>query len=85
MNLVNYEATGMAAAYDAVRAEVQRLGVEIASTEIVVWFRKKRSTGRLNISINWRTFPKIKSSNTGCSPARAGQGRGPRRGSPLGC
>jgi glutamate formiminotransferase len=35
MNLVNYETTGMTAAYDAVRAEVQRLGVEIASTEIV--------------------------------------------------
>jgi len=35
MNLVNYETTGMTAAYDAVRDEAKRLGVEIASTEIV--------------------------------------------------
>ena len=35
MNLVNYEATGMAAAYNAVRDEGKRLGVEIAGTEIV--------------------------------------------------
>src|ERR1051325_5568885 len=35
MNLVNYEVTGMAAAYDAVQREAQRLGVEIDSAEIV--------------------------------------------------
>jgi len=35
MNLVNYEATGMDAAYNAVRDEASRLGVEIASSEIV--------------------------------------------------
>jgi glutamate formiminotransferase/glutamate formiminotransferase/formiminotetrahydrofolate cyclodeaminase len=35
MNLVNYEATGMAQAYNAVRDETVRLGVEIVSTEIV--------------------------------------------------
>ena len=35
MNLVNYEATGMTAAYNAVRDETSRLGVEIAGTEIV--------------------------------------------------
>jgi glutamate formiminotransferase len=35
MNLVNYESTGMTAAYDAVRDESVRLGVEISSTEIV--------------------------------------------------
>lgn len=35
MNLVNYETTGMTAAYNAVRDEAARLGVEIASTEIV--------------------------------------------------
>jgi glutamate formiminotransferase len=35
MNLVNYEVTGMNAAYGAVRDEAARLGVEIASTEIV--------------------------------------------------
>ena len=35
MNLVNYEATGMTQAYNAVRAEATRLGVEIFSTEIV--------------------------------------------------
>ena len=35
MNLVNYEATGMAAAYNTVRDETMRLGVEIAGTEIV--------------------------------------------------
>jgi glutamate formiminotransferase len=35
MNLVDYETTGMAAAYNAVRDEASRLGVEIASTEIV--------------------------------------------------
>ena len=35
MNLINYEATGMTAAYDAVRDETERLGVEIAGTEIV--------------------------------------------------
>ena len=35
MNLVNYEATGMTAAYNAVRDETRRLGVEIAGTEIV--------------------------------------------------
>jgi glutamate formiminotransferase len=35
MNLVNYETTGMTAAYNAVRDETNRLGVEIVSTEIV--------------------------------------------------
>ena len=35
MNLVNYESTGMTAAYNAVRDESRRLGVEIAGTEIV--------------------------------------------------
>jgi glutamate formiminotransferase/glutamate formiminotransferase/formiminotetrahydrofolate cyclodeaminase len=35
MNLVNYEATGMIQAYNAVRDEAGRLGVEIFSTEIV--------------------------------------------------
>jgi glutamate formiminotransferase len=35
MNLVNYEVTGMGAAYDAIRREAERLGVEIESTEIV--------------------------------------------------
>lgn len=35
MNLVNYEVTGMGAAYDAIRREADALGVEIASTEIV--------------------------------------------------
>ena len=35
MNLVNYEVTGMTAAYDAIRREADRLGVEIDGTEIV--------------------------------------------------
>jgi glutamate formiminotransferase len=35
MNLLNYEVTGMAAAYDAVRREAESLGVEIESAEIV--------------------------------------------------
>ncbi len=35
MNLVNYETTGMTVAYNAVRDEAKRLGVEIANTEIV--------------------------------------------------
>jgi glutamate formiminotransferase len=35
MNLVNYEETGMTKAYDAVKREADRFGVEIASTEIV--------------------------------------------------
>ncbi len=35
MNLVNYEVTGMTAAYDAIQREAQRLGVEIDGTEIV--------------------------------------------------
>ncbi|HEX6046225.1 MAG TPA: glutamate formimidoyltransferase [Pyrinomonadaceae bacterium] len=35
MNLVNYEVTGMGAAYDAVRREADALGVEIDSAEIV--------------------------------------------------
>jgi glutamate formiminotransferase len=35
MNLVNYEVTGMQQAYTAVRREAERLGVEIAGTEIV--------------------------------------------------
>ena len=35
MNLVNYEATGMTADYNAVRDEAARLGVEIVGTEIV--------------------------------------------------
>jgi glutamate formiminotransferase len=35
MNLVNYEATGMAQAYNAVRDEAARMGVEVFSTEIV--------------------------------------------------
>jgi glutamate formiminotransferase len=35
MNLVNYEVTGMTAAYNAVQRESHRLGIEIDSTEIV--------------------------------------------------
>jgi glutamate formiminotransferase len=35
MNLVDYKVTGMDAAYDAIRREADRLGVEIDSTEIV--------------------------------------------------
>jgi len=35
MNLVNYEVTGMTAAYDAISVEAARLGVEIEGTEIV--------------------------------------------------
>ncbi len=35
MNLVNYEVTGMSAAYDAVQREADLLGVEIESAEIV--------------------------------------------------
>ena len=35
MNLVNYEVTGMAAAYEAIQREADRLGVEIESAEIV--------------------------------------------------
>jgi glutamate formiminotransferase len=35
MNLVNYEATGITEAYNAVRDEAARLGVEIVSAEIV--------------------------------------------------
>ena len=35
MNLVNYEVTGMAAAYEAIRREADSLGVEIESAEIV--------------------------------------------------
>lgn len=35
MNLVNYEVTGMTAAYDAVQRETDRMGVEIESAEIV--------------------------------------------------
>src|SRR4051794_19733122 len=35
MNLVNYEVTGMTAAYDAIRCEADRHGVEIEGTEIV--------------------------------------------------
>jgi glutamate formiminotransferase/glutamate formiminotransferase/formiminotetrahydrofolate cyclodeaminase len=35
MNLVNYEVTGMSAAYDAIKREASRLGVAIKSTEIV--------------------------------------------------
>jgi glutamate formiminotransferase len=35
MNIVNYEVTGVTAAYEAVRQEAERAGVEIVSTEIV--------------------------------------------------
>ena len=35
MNLVNYQVTGMGAAYEAIRREADALGVEIESTEIV--------------------------------------------------
>jgi glutamate formiminotransferase len=35
MNLVNYEITGLAQAYEAVKTEAARRGVEIADTEIV--------------------------------------------------
>jgi glutamate formiminotransferase len=35
MNLVNYKVTGMAAVYDAIAREADRLGVEIESAEIV--------------------------------------------------
>jgi glutamate formiminotransferase len=35
MNLVNYEITGMAQAYSAVHREAEKIGVEVASAEIV--------------------------------------------------
>ena len=35
MNIVNYEVTGLAAAYEAVRREAEATGVEILSTELV--------------------------------------------------
>jgi glutamate formiminotransferase len=35
MNIVNYEVTGITQAYEAVRREAERAGVEIVSTEIV--------------------------------------------------
>lgn len=35
MNLVNYEVTGMTESYEAVSREAERLGVEVAGTEIV--------------------------------------------------
>ena len=35
MNIVNYEVTGLTQAYNAVRREAERAGVEIVSTEIV--------------------------------------------------
>jgi glutamate formiminotransferase len=35
MNIVNYEVTGLTQAYDAVRQEAERAGVEIVSVEIV--------------------------------------------------
>jgi glutamate formiminotransferase len=35
MNLVNYEITGMAQAYSAVQREAEKIGVEVASAEIV--------------------------------------------------
>ncbi len=35
MNLVNYKVTGMTTAYNAVKAEADKLGVEVASAEIV--------------------------------------------------
>jgi glutamate formiminotransferase/glutamate formiminotransferase/formiminotetrahydrofolate cyclodeaminase len=35
MNLINYEVTGMSRAFEAVRAEAEKLGVELASAEIV--------------------------------------------------
>ena len=35
MNIVNYEVTGLTQAYEAVRQEAERAGVEIVSTEIV--------------------------------------------------
>jgi len=35
MNIVNYEVTGITQAYEAVRREAERTGVEIVSTEIV--------------------------------------------------
>src|SRR6267143_1900885 len=35
MNIVNYEVTGIGQAYEAVRREAERAGVEIVSTEIV--------------------------------------------------
>jgi glutamate formiminotransferase/glutamate formiminotransferase/formiminotetrahydrofolate cyclodeaminase len=41
MNLVNYEITGMAQAYDAVRDEAARVGVEVFSAEIVGLVPKK--------------------------------------------
>ena len=35
MNIVNYEVTGVTQAYEAVRREAERVGVEIVSTELV--------------------------------------------------
>jgi len=35
MNIVNYEVTGVTQAYEAVRREAERAGVEIVSAELV--------------------------------------------------
>ena len=56
MNLVNYEVTGITAAYEAVRREADALGVEIMSTEIVGLIRKRRWIGKPNILRSSRTF-----------------------------
>jgi len=45
MNLVNYETTGIAQAYGAVRDEAARLGVEVFSTEIVGLVPRKALDG----------------------------------------
>ena len=55
MNLVNYEGTGMEAAYSAVKREADALGIEIVSTEIVGLVPEKA------LDINAEYFSKLES------------------------
>ena len=71
MNLVNYETTGMTQAYNAVRDEAERLGVEIDSTEIVGLVPEKALDREAEYFEKLRTFPRTRSSSIACTRVRA--------------
>ena len=64
MNLVNYEVTGMTAAYDAVHREADALGVEIQSAEIVGLVPRDALDREAAYFANSKTFQKRRSSST---------------------
>ena len=65
MNLVNYEVTGMEAAYAAVKREADALGIETASTEIVGLVPEKALDTRAEYFSKLESFEETKCSRIG--------------------